>query len=152
MVMSSSILRHYMEGLYGPKSPPYLNTIRIGTKSLAWWPYRYVTDPDAKATLDLFSEIVKSGKHLAIQAHFSHPREAEHPVAQEAIRLIRMTGGQIRSQAPLIRQVNDDANLWEHMWKTADEAWHNPLLHVCRARHWRSRLLLRAACESFGNL
>lgn len=117
MVMPASTLRHYMEPLLGPDSPPHLQTIRVGTKSLAWWPYRYVTDPDAKEMLQLFSDITTSGKHLAIQAHFSHPREIEHPVAQEAIRLIRMTGAQIRSQAPLIRHVNDDPDTWEHMWK-----------------------------------
>lgn len=117
MVMSASTLRHYTEVLFGPDSPPHLNTIRIGTKSLAWWPYRFVTDVDAKATLQLFSEIVKSGKHLTIQAHFTHLREVEHPVAQEAIRLIRMTGAQIRSQAPLIRHVNNDPVMWESMWK-----------------------------------
>lgn len=117
MVMDSATLRHYMGALFGPDSPPHLQTIRIGTKSLAWWPYRYVTEPDAKDTLRLFSEIVRSGKHLTIQAHFSHPREVEHPVAQEAIRLIRMTGAQIRSQAPLIRNVNDDPGTWESMWK-----------------------------------
>lgn len=117
MVMSASTLRHYTELLIGPQSPPHLSTIRIGTKSLAWWPYRFVTDPDAKETLQLFSDIVNSGKHLAIQAHFSHLREVEHPVAQEAIRLIRMTGAQVRSQAPLIRHVNDDPKMWEEMWK-----------------------------------
>jgi L-lysine 2,3-aminomutase len=117
MVMSASTLRHYMELLFGPNSPPQLNTIRIGTKSLAWWPYRYVTDPDAKQTLQLFSDVVNSGKHLSLQAHFSHPREVEHPVAQEAIRLIRMTGAQIRSQAPLIKHVNNDPDIWESMWK-----------------------------------
>ncbi|KAF2093313.1 hypothetical protein NA57DRAFT_81645 [Rhizodiscina lignyota] len=117
MVMSASALRHYTKGLYGPDSPPHFNTIRIGTKSLAWWPYRFVTDPDAKETLKLFSEIVNSGKHLTIQAHFSHPREVEHPVAQEAIKLIRMTGAQIRSQAPLINHVNNDPDTWESMWK-----------------------------------
>ncbi|QKX60886.1 uncharacterized protein TRUGW13939_08032 [Talaromyces rugulosus] len=117
MVMSASTLRHYTEVLFGPDSPPHLDTIRIGTKSLAWWPYRFVADADAKETLQLFSEIVKSGKHLTIQAHFSHLREVEHPVAQEAIRLIRMTGAQVRSQAPLIRHVNEDPVMWESMWK-----------------------------------
>lgn len=117
MVMSASTLRHYTELLFGPNSPPHLNTIRIGTKSLAWWPYRFVTDPDAKQTLQLFSDIISSGKHLTIQAHFSHLREVEHPVAQEAIRLIRMTGAQVRSQAPLIRHVNNDPAMWEAMWK-----------------------------------
>lgn len=117
MVMPTSTLRHYLEPLFGRDRPPNLNTIRIGTKSLAWWPYRYVTDPDSKELLQLFSKITAAGSHLTIQAHFSHPREVEHPVAQEAIRLIRMTGAQIRSQAPLIKNVNDDAALWESMWK-----------------------------------
>ncbi|KAK4574353.1 hypothetical protein LTR86_002115 [Recurvomyces mirabilis] len=117
MVMPASTLRHYLEPLFGPGSPPHLDTIRIGTKSLAWWPYRFVHDPDAADILRLFSEITASGKHLTIQAHFSHPREVEHPVTQEAIRLIRMTGAQIRSQAPLIKHVNDQAETWASMWK-----------------------------------
>lgn len=117
MVMPASLLRRYTEPLIGPGAPKHVNTIRIGTKSLAWWPYRYVSDPDAREVLQLFSDIVASGKHLAVQAHFSHAREVEHPVAQEAVRLIRMTGAQVRSQAPLIRHVNDDAGVWESMWK-----------------------------------
>lgn len=116
MVMPASTMRRYIEPLIGANAPPHLNTIRIGTKSLAWWPYRYVTDPDAKEMLQLFGNITASGRHLTIQAHFTHPREVEHPVAQEAIRLIRMTGAQIRSQAPLINHVNDDADTWSRMW------------------------------------
>jgi L-lysine 2,3-aminomutase len=117
MVMPPQVLRSYLEPLYaGPDAPQTLETIRIGSKSLAWWPYKYTTDPDAKQTLALFEEVVKSGKQLAFQAHFSHPRELEHPVAQAAIRNIRMTGAQIRGQAPLIRHVNDDPNVWRKMW------------------------------------
>jgi L-lysine 2,3-aminomutase len=107
-----------MEPLFGPGRPPNLNTIRIGTKSLAWWPRRYLTDVDSSAVLKLFADIVASGTHLTIQAHFSHPREVEDPRTQEAVRLIRMTGAQIRSQAPLIKRINDNAEVWESMWKT----------------------------------
>ncbi|GIZ41132.1 hypothetical protein CKM354_000444800 [Cercospora kikuchii] len=117
MVMPTATLKRYIEPLIGPKAPPNLDTIRIGSKSLAWWPYRYVSDPDSQELLRFFSEVVKSGKHLTIQAHFSHPREVEHPVTQEAVRLIRMTGAHIRSQAPLIRHVNDDPEAWTRMWK-----------------------------------
>lgn len=117
MVMPTSALRKYMEPLLGPQGPPHLNTIRIGTKSLSWWPYRYLSDKDSSDLLRLFASIVQSGKHLSIQAHFSHYKELEHPAAREAIRLIRMTGAQIRSQAPLIRRVNDDPYIWERMWK-----------------------------------
>ena len=116
MVAPAAILRTYIQPLISEKSPKNLETIRIGTKSLAWWPYRFLSESDSKAVLDLFSEVVSSGKQLAIQAHFSHSRELENPACQEAIRLIRMTGAQIRCQAPLIRHVNNTAELWKRMW------------------------------------
>ena len=65
----------------------------------------------------LFEKVVASGRHLAFQAHFSHPRELSTPVVQEAIRRIHMTGARIRSQAPLINHVNADAATWATMWR-----------------------------------
>jgi L-lysine 2,3-aminomutase len=115
MVMPARTLRKYIQPLLG-KGCEHLHTIRIGSKSLAYWPWRYVYDSDSKDLLTLFSEIVKSGKQLAFQAHFSHPIELSTAVVQEAIRLIRMTGAQIRCQAPLIRRVNDNAEVWKRMW------------------------------------
>lgn len=50
----------------------HIDTIRIGTKSLSYWPYRYVTDDDADDTLRLFEKIVRSGKQISIMAHFTH--------------------------------------------------------------------------------
>ncbi|KAI9774370.1 MAG: hypothetical protein M1840_004264 [Geoglossum simile] len=117
MVMSAVLLRRYIAPLLHNPDTAHLQTIRIGTKSLAYWPYRYLTDPDAKDVLKLFEDVAKSGKHLAVQAHFSHPRELENPVVAEAIRAIRMTGAQIRCQSPLIRHVNDDPDVWAHMWE-----------------------------------
>lgn len=116
MVMSPEALSSYIEPLISDGAPPHLETIRIGSKSLAWWPYTYTTDEKAKGILQLFERVVKSGRQLAFQAHFSHPHELEHPAAQEAIRLIRSTGAQIRGQAPLIRHVNDSPEIWQRMW------------------------------------
>ena len=65
----------------------------------------------------MFERIVSSGKHLTIQAHFSHTRELMTPAVKEAIRLLRMTGLQIRAQAPLINHVNADPTIWTDMWK-----------------------------------
>jgi L-lysine 2,3-aminomutase len=117
MVMSTDVLRRYIAPILQSRELPHLDTVRIGTKSLAYWPYRYLTDPDAKALLGFFAEIVASGKHLAFQAHFSNPRELETPMVQEAIRMIRMTGAQIRTQSPLIRNVNDNTETWAKMWR-----------------------------------
>ncbi|KAH8667443.1 hypothetical protein BGZ60DRAFT_528745 [Tricladium varicosporioides] len=116
MVMKSEVFNRYVTPLLESDATRHLQTIRIGTKSLAYWPYRYTTDTDAKGMLKLFEKIVKSGKHLSIQAHFTHPRELGTRVVEEAIRNIQMTGAVIRCQAPLIRGINDDASIWATMW------------------------------------
>src|SRR5262249_58922514 len=40
------------------------------------------------------------------------------PVTAEAVRRVRETGAVIRTQAPLIRSVNDDAATWRTMWRS----------------------------------
>jgi L-lysine 2,3-aminomutase len=50
-------------------------------------------------------------------AHFSHPRELEPPIVAEAVRRIQATGAVIRTQAPLIRTINDDPCTWARMWR-----------------------------------
>ncbi len=37
---------------------------------------------------------------------------------REAIRRIRATGAVIRTQAPLVQRINDDADVWVRMWRT----------------------------------
>lgn len=115
LVMRTPLLRRYLEPLLRPELD-HVTTIRIGTKSLAFWPHRFLTDPDADDLLRLFEEVVRSGRHLAFMAHFSHPRELETDVAQRAIARVIATGAVVRTQAPLIRRVNDDAATWARMW------------------------------------
>jgi len=117
MIMGSGVLRRYIEPLLGP-GLAHLESIRIGSKSLAYWPQRFVTDPDADDTLRLFEKVAAAGKTLAFMAHFSHPHELEPPVVAEAVRRIRATGAVIRTQAPLIRSINDEAHIWATMWRT----------------------------------
>ncbi len=117
MIMGETVLRRYLEPLLDP-SLEQLESIRIGTKSLAYWPQRFVSDPDADGTLRLFDEVRASGRTLAFMAHFSHPRELEPPVVAEAVRRIRDAGAVIRTQAPLIRTINDGPATWSRMWRT----------------------------------
>jgi len=117
MIMSAAVLRRYIEPLLDP-SLEHLESIRIGSKSLAYWPQRYVTDQDADATLQLFDDVAQAGRTLALMAHYSHPRELEPLVTAEAIRRIRDTGAVIRTQAPLIRSINDEAGTWRSMWRS----------------------------------
>jgi L-lysine 2,3-aminomutase len=115
MVMKTSRLEEYLQALTGPEFE-HLQTIRIGTKSLTFWPYRFVTDPDADNLLRLFANLVRAGKHVAVMAHFEHGREMEGPVVREAVRRIFDTGAVIRTQAPVLKHINDDANVWASMW------------------------------------
>ncbi len=116
MIMGAPVLRRYLEPLLGP-GLEHIESIRIGTKSLSYWPQRFVTDPDADDTLRLFEEVATAGKALAVMAHFSHPRELEPPLVGAAVARIRSAGAVIRTQAPLIRSINDDDRTWSAMWR-----------------------------------
>lgn len=115
LIMGTKIIRRYVEPLL-KKKPGNLKTIRFGSKVPAYWPYRFLTDRDADDLMRLFEEIVGAGFHLAVMSHFSHYREIENEVALKAIRRIRSTGAVVRCQAPLIRHINDDAEVWRRMW------------------------------------
>lgn len=117
MVMKTRTLASYLEPLLDPNLE-HVQTVRIGTKSLTFWPQRYVTDPDADELLQLFEKLVRGGKHIALMAHFNHWQEMETPIVREALRRIQATGVVIRTQAPLIRHINDDPDVWVRMWRT----------------------------------
>jgi KamA family protein len=114
MVMNVDKLRRYIDPLL---EIDHLIHIRIGTKALAYWPYRFTTDRDADDFLRLVERVHQAGKHLAIMAHVSHAAELYPEPAQEAIRRLRDAGCIIRSQAPLIRHVNDNSRAWAEMWR-----------------------------------
>jgi KamA family protein len=116
MVMSAAVLSRFVEPLLRPELAQ-VESIRIGTKALSFWPYRFLTDGDADDVLRLFERVADAGRHLAIMAHFTHPREAETPAVARAIARIRATGATVRCQAPVIRGINDDAGLWARMWQ-----------------------------------
>jgi len=116
MIMKTRVLRRYVEPLLSEELG-HLRHIRIGTKSLAYWPQRYVTDDDADDLLHLFEQVRATGRHLALMAHCSHPVELEPEIARRAVRRILATGAQIRMQAPVVRHVNDSAGSWAQLWR-----------------------------------
>lgn len=116
MIMTAKRLRMYIEPLLHG-NVPNLRHIRIGTKALGYWPYRFLTDKDAEDVLDLFKEVRDSGIHLAFMAHFNHPAELRTPAVQEAIAKIKSTGAEIRTQSPIMAGINDSAEAWKEMWQ-----------------------------------
>ncbi|MDR0421064.1 MAG: lysine 2,3-aminomutase, partial [Prevotellaceae bacterium] len=116
MVMSAEILSAYIKPLF-QKEFNHIRTIRIGTKSLSYYPYRYINDSDSDDIMRLFEEINASGKNLSIQAHFNHPVELSTDAVRQAIIRIRNTGAQIRTQSPLLNHINDKSELWSQLWR-----------------------------------
>jgi KamA family protein len=116
LVMSAANLKEYILPLL-EKDFSHTHSLRIGTKALSYWPYRFLTDKDADDILRLFETIVKSGKHLSIMAHFNHWKEMETEAVQQAIKRVRDTGAEIRTQSPLLRHINNHPDIWTKMWR-----------------------------------
>jgi L-lysine 2,3-aminomutase len=119
MVMDPGTLAKYTDALIDAQIPN-LQNIRFGTKSLSYWPFVFIPrfNEEAVAVLALLKRIVDSGMHLSIMAHFNHPQELETEVVREAIRNIRAAGAEIRTQAPVLKHINNRWEDWARMWKT----------------------------------
>ncbi|MEX0988083.1 MAG: lysine 2,3-aminomutase [Bacteroidales bacterium] len=117
MVMSPGTISRYIDEIFDADIP-HLDTIRFGTKSLTYWPFTFIPEfsDEAEDMLNLFRRIVDGGKHLAFMAHFNHPNEMDNSAVQEAIWNIRQTGAEIRTQAPVLRNINDTPEIWREMW------------------------------------
>lgn len=116
LIMKTKILRTYISPLL-TKELAHIKNIRIGTKSLGYWPFRFINDDDADDLLKLFEEVKKAGKHLAFMAHFNHPIELENDFVKDAIQRILNTGAIIRTQSPVLKHINDNPDLWAKMLK-----------------------------------
>lgn len=116
MIMRTRRLKQYLEPLLMPEFD-HIKTIRIGTKALSFWPYRFVSDNDADELIELLTRLSAHGKHVAIMAHYNHGQELSTQIAQDAIQRVRATGAEIRSQGPLLAHINDDPDVWAKMWQ-----------------------------------
>jgi len=117
LVMKTSVLARYIEKLLEPGFE-HIHTIRIGSKALAYWPYRFLTDSDSEELLGLFRKVASAGKQLTLMAHFNHPVELSTKAVKHAIRVIRAAGVEIRTQSPVLKNINDSAKIWAKMWRT----------------------------------
>ena len=115
MIMKTRHLVRHLEPYLDP-SFEHIRNIRIGTKSLAFWPYRFTADDDADDLLRFIERLIKAGKNVCIIAHYNHVRELETTAAVDAIRRLQSAGPVIRSQGPLLAHINDDPNVWAQLW------------------------------------
>jgi KamA family protein len=115
MVMKASVFDAYISKILDANID-HLQTIRIGSKSLSFWPYRYISDADADDMLAIFEKITKAGKNLSFMAHFNHPCELETEAVKLAVQKIRDTGALIRTQSPVLNHINANGDIWAEMW------------------------------------
>lgn len=116
MVMKASNLISYIEPLL-TEDCSNVQTIRVGTKALAFWPYKFINEDNTEDLLDLFSEVNRKGRNLAIMAHFCHPNELATDEVKIAIENLRRVGAQVRAQSPVLRNINDKSDIWSEMWR-----------------------------------
>ncbi len=95
----------------------HVRTVRIGSKMLAFNPFRILDDHDL---LGVIERTVASGTAVYVMAHFDHPRELTAP-AREAIAALQEVGAHVVNQCPLIRGVNDDPEVLAELFETATE-------------------------------
>lgn len=104
LTLSTKTLRHIISKL---RQIEHLKIIRIGTKSLAFYPRRIIDDP---SLLKLISEYSSPERRLYFMLHFSHPNEITDE-AMEAVRVLLQAGAILYNQTPLVRGVNDDSKI-----------------------------------------
>lgn len=117
MTMSYNVFKKYIDPFISKHNKTNIQTIRIGTKALSYWPYKFISDDDADNFLRLFERITSKGINLALMAHFTHPRELDTEAVKLAIQRLRNTGAQIRTQSPVVKHINDRPEIWSEMWR-----------------------------------
>lgn len=117
LVMRTDLLASYLEPLLEP-GREHVETIRIGTKALSFWPYRLLAGSEADSLLRLLERLTAAGKHVAMMLHLSHAAELRTDAARAALSRLASTGAVLRAQAPVVRHVNDDAHTWAELWQT----------------------------------
>jgi len=95
----------------------HIRTIRIGTKALTYWPYRFFAEKDSSDLLEHFRRFTDAGKQVALMAHLNHWREMTTEPFEQAVAAIRGAGAIIRSQAPILAHINDSPSVWSRMWR-----------------------------------
>ena len=120
MFMKTRMFKQYFDPFKDPTFLPHIKNLRIGTRALTFWPQRFTTDDDADDLHTLLREVKEvGGRHIAIMAHLGHDRELSTDKVKHAIHRLKQDAGVvIRSQSPVMRGINDNAEVWANKWSS----------------------------------
>jgi L-lysine 2,3-aminomutase len=111
------------------RSIDHVKIIRIGTKMIAFNPYRFLNDD---SITDIFRQYSLADKRIYVMVHFNHPREITQP-AIDAIEMLRSAGAALVNQTPLIRGVNDNPEVLAELFNNMSYIGVAPYyLFMCR--------------------
>ncbi len=104
LILSTKRLKKIIEAL---NNIDHVRVIRIGSKLLAFNPYRVLNDP---GLCEMLSQYSRPNKQIYIMTHFNHPKEITD-VSMRAIELIKRSGVVLSNQTPLLKGINDDPQI-----------------------------------------
>ncbi|MFA5347301.1 MAG: KamA family radical SAM protein [Methanoregula sp.] len=100
----------------------HVNIIRIGSKMLAYNPYRILNDPDLSYVLSQYST---SEKRIYLMAHFNHPRELTD-VSIQAAHELQKAGVIVVSQTPILNGINSEPEIFTELFRKLSSAGISP--------------------------
>jgi KamA family protein len=107
----------------------HVNIIRIGSKMLAYNPYRILNDPDLHSVLSRYST---PEKRVYLMAHFNHPRELTE-VSISAAHELQKAGVIVVSQTPILNGINSEPEIFTELFRKLSFAGISPYyIFQCR--------------------
>jgi KamA family protein len=121
---------------------PHVNIIRIGSKMLAYNPYRILNDQNLLYILSRYST---PEKRIYLMAHFNHPRELTD-VSIRAAEELRKAGVIIVNQTPIVSGINDEPEILTTLFRKLSFAGISPY-YVFQCRPTTGNLLFQVPVE-----
>jgi lysine 2,3-aminomutase len=100
----------------------HVNIIRIGSKMLAYNPYRILNDKDLCYVLSRYS---KPEKRIYLMAHFNHPQEMTDMSIQAAHEL-QKAGVVVVNQTPILNGINSEPEIFTELFRKLSFAGISP--------------------------
>jgi KamA family protein len=101
---------------------PHVNIIRIGSKMLAYNPYRILNDQNLLYVLSRYST---PEKRIYLMAHFNHPRELTE-VSIRAAEALQKSGVVVVNQTPILNGINDNPEILTQLFRNLSFAGISP--------------------------
>ena len=90
----------------------HVKIVRIGTKTPAFNPYRFIDD---QAFLEMLSRYSQPDRRIYFMCHFDHPNELTE-ASRQALHLIQQAGVICVNQNPIIRRISDNPATMSQLW------------------------------------